>query len=198
MAVVVINNPQNGRTAGYSSELAQSGDNGFLPISLQYETYKAIDARDPSLAGDARANDVLNRSYKNKTVTAKNISDLELVRKTVKEMKGKPVIVILRMSNPAIVAEFEGEIDGLIINFGVQNQAILDILSGREEPTGLLPLQMPADMTTVETQKEDVAFDMTPHSDSEGNVYDFGFGLNMKGIIKDERLDGFKGDLVLN
>ena len=198
MAVVVFDKPENGRTAGYSIELAKSGDNGFLPISLQYGTYKATDARDPSLAGDIRSNDVLNRSYRNKTVTARNVSDLELVRKTVKEMNGKPVIVILRMSNPTVVAEFESEIDGLVINFGVQNQAILDILSGGVEPTGLLPLQMPSDMKTVETQKEDVAFDMIPYTDTEGNVYDFGFGLGWTGVIKDDRIDKYKGDLALN
>lgn len=28
---------------------------------------------------------------------------------------------------------------------------------------------------------------MIPHKDSNGNVYDFGFGSNWKGVIKDER-----------
>ena len=53
----------------------------------------------------------------------------------------------------------------------------MDILSGATEPSGLLPLQMPADMQTVEAQKEDVPQDMKPHTDSEGNVYDFAYGL---------------------
>jgi beta-glucosidase len=197
MAIVVINKPENGRTAGYSAELAKTGDNGFLPISLQYGSYTADDARDPSLAGDAREQDVLNRSYKGKTVTAKNISDLELIQKTVKEMNGKRVIVILRMSNPTVVAEFEKEVDGLVINFGVQNQAVLDILSGVSEPSGLLPLQMPANMKTVETQMEDVPFDMEPYKDTEGNSYDFGFGLDWKGVIKDGRAAKYKAEKSL-
>ncbi|NND32634.1 MAG: beta-glucosidase, partial [Saprospiraceae bacterium] len=197
IAVVVINNPENGRTAGYSDELAKKGDNGFLPISLQFGSYQAIDARDPSLAGDKREHDVLNRTYKNKTVTARNVSDLELIRKTVQDMRGKPVVVILRMSNPTVVAEFEKEVDGLVINFGVQNQALLDVLSGAVEPSGLLPLQMPANMKTVETQMEDVPFDMETHKDSEGNSYDFGFGLNWKGVIQDGRADKYrKGKLL--
>ena len=188
LAIVVINNPENGRTAGYDEEAAKKGDNGFLPISLQYSSYTAREARDPSIAGDSREGDVLNRSYKNKTVTAKNSSDLDLVRETVKKMKGKAVVVVLRMSNPTVVAEFEAEVDGLLINFGVQDQAVLDILTGKVTPSGLLPLQMPADMATVEKQKEDVSFDMNPHKDSEGNAYDFGFGLNWEGRIKDDRL----------
>lgn len=198
MAIVVINGPENGRTAGYSAELAEQGDNGFLPISLQYETYTATEARDPSLAGDSREGDVLNRTYKNKTVTARNNSDLELVRKTIEEMQGKPVVVILRMSNPTVVAEFENEIEGLIINFGIQNQAVLDIISGKVEPSGLLPLQMPANMATVEQQYEDVPFDMECHKDEEGNVYDFGFGLNWNGPIQDSRTEKYVNGRKMN
>lgn len=192
LALVVINGPENGRTAGYSAELAQTGDNGFLPISLQYGSYTAIDARDPSLAGDSREQDVLNRTYKNKTVKANNSSDLDLVLKTVAEMKGKPVVVILRMTNPTVVAEFEKQINALVVNFGIQNQAILDIVSGKVEPSGLLPLQMPADMTTVETQMEDMSFDMKSYIDSQGNIYDFGFGLNWQGTIRDARTEKYR------
>lgn len=191
LAIVVINNPENGRTAGYSVADAEKGGNGFLPISLQYDTYTATDARDPSLGGDAREGDVLNRTYKNKTVRANNYSDLEAVREAKRKMGDKPVLVILRMSNPTVVGEFEKEIDGLLINFGVQDQAIFDIISGAVEPSALLPLQMPANMATVETQMEDVPFDMQPYIDSEGNTYDFGFGLNWSGIIKDERTDKY-------
>ncbi|PHN03676.1 glycoside hydrolase family 3 protein [Flavilitoribacter nigricans] len=191
LAIVVINNPENGRTAGYSEEDAKNGENGFLPISLQYDTYTATEARDPSLAGDAREGDVLNRTYKNKTVKANNVSDLEAVLETKRKMGDKPVLVVLRMSNPTVVAEFEKEIDALLINFGVQDQAILDIVSGKVEPSGLLPLQMPASMSTVETQMEDVPFDMQPHVDAEGNAYDFSFGLNWKGVISDTRTDKY-------
>jgi beta-glucosidase len=74
----------------------------------------------------------------------------------------------------------------------VQDQAILDIISGASEPSGLLPMQMPSDMKTVETQKEDVPFDMICHVDSEGNTYDFGFGMNWNGIIKDARVEKYK------
>ena len=188
VAIVVINGPENGRTAGYDAQSATKGNNGFLPISLQYSNYRASEARDPSLAGDGREGDVLNRTYRNKQVMVNNSSDLDLIRQTVKKMHGKPVIVILRMTNPTIVAEFESEVDGLLINFRVQDQAVLDILTGKVEPSALLPLQMPANMTTVEQQMEDVPFDMVPHTDSEGNTYGFGFGLDWEGVIEDERL----------
>ena len=109
-----------------------------------------------------------------------------------KVMKGKPVIVSIAMSKPMVFNEFEKDADAILVNFDVQDQAILDIITGAAEPSGLLPMQMPADMKTVETQKEDVPFDMICHVDSEGNTYDFGYGLNWSGLIKDARVEKYK------
>jgi beta-glucosidase len=66
------------------------------------------------------------------------------------------------------------------------------MVSGKAEPSGLLPLQMPANMETVEKQLEDVPLDMVPYVDEAGNAYDFTFGLNWKGIIRDERVKKYK------
>ena len=107
-------------------------------------------------------------------------------------MGDKPVIVSVTADKPMIFAEFENLVDAIVLNFGVSTQAVMDIVSGKAEPSGLLPLQMPANMETVEAQKEDVSFDMIPYKDSEGNAYDFGFGLDWNGVIKDERTQKFK------
>jgi beta-glucosidase len=115
-----------------------------------------------------------------------------MVTETHAKMKGKPVIVSVNMSNPMVFSEFEKEANAILINFGVQDQAILDMITGNAEPSGLLPLQMPADMQTVEKQKEDVPHDMQCYKDSEGHVYDFGYGLNWKGVIKDARTLKYK------
>ena len=79
----------------------------------------------------------------------------------------------------------------IIYGFGVMDQAVMDILSG-VEPSALLPVQMPADMETVEQQLEDVSHDMKVYVDSEGNAYDFGYGLNWKGVIQDKRVSQYK------
>ena len=107
-------------------------------------------------------------------------------------MGDKPVIVSVTADKPMIFAEFENLVDAIVLNFGVSTQAVMDIVSGKAEPSGLLPLQMPANMETVEAQQEDVPFDMIPYQDSEGNMYDFGFGLDWNGVIKDERTQKFK------
>lgn len=189
-ALVFINSPNSG--GGYDSEEVKRGGTGYVPINLQYNEYVAKDARDPSMAGGDPLEKFTNRSYKGKKSKAINITDLAMVNDTYKKMKGKPVIVSLNMSNPTVVAEFEKNANAIIVNFGVQDQAQLDILTGAAEPSGLLPMQMPASMQTVEKQLEDVANDMESYVDSESNKYDFAFGLNWKGVISDGRTEKYK------
>ncbi|MDX2247408.1 MAG: glycoside hydrolase family 3 N-terminal domain-containing protein [Bacteroidia bacterium] len=194
VALVFIQGPQ--ATIGYDKADVAKGGNGYIPISLQYGDYTATTAREASIAGGDPMETFTNRSYKNKTAQTANISDAQLVAETRLQMKGKPVIVSVNTGNPMIFSEIEKETSAILVNFGVQDQALFDILSGRAEPSALLPMQMPADMETVEKQAEDVPFDMAAYQDSEGNVYDFGFGLNWKGKITDERTQRFVGKKV--
>jgi beta-glucosidase len=185
-AMVFIKSPVSN---GYSKADREAGGNGYVPISLQLKDYTAVDARAQSIAAGDPVVDptITNRSYLNKTSKSNSYPDLNTILETKKAMKGKPVLVAVTVSNPMVFGEFEKDVDAIIGEFGVQTEALLDIVSGKVEPSGLLPLQMPIDMTTVEKQFEDVPHDMIPYLDSVGNIYDFGFGLNWKGIIKDAR-----------
>ncbi|MCH5684426.1 glycoside hydrolase family 3 protein [Niabella sp. W65] len=187
-ALVFISGPQS-KDGGYSQTDRKNGGNGYVPVPLQYGTYTATEAREQSMAaGDPVIDpEVKNRSYKNKTTTAYNTMDLQTVLDTKAMMGNKPVVVSVTASGPMIFREFEKETDGILLNFGVSLQAVLDIVSGNYEPSALLPVQMPADMRTVELQKEDVPFDMQCYKDMDGRTYDFGFGLNWKGPIRDSR-----------
>ena len=189
-ALVLIQQPSGG--SGYSREDAQAGGNGYVPISLQYRPYTATAAREVSLAGGDPKESFTNRSYRGKTVTASNITDLELVEATRRLMGDRPVVVAISVSRPVVLSEIEPCADAILITMGVQNQAILDIVSGKAEPSGLLPMQMPANMETVERQAEDVPRDMDCLVDSDGNTYDFAFGLDWKGVIKDARVEKYK------
>ncbi|QGY48036.1 beta-glucosidase [Maribellus comscasis] len=189
-ALVFIDSPNGG--SGYSIDDVETGGNGYVPISLQYKEYTAKYARDVSIAGGDPLEDFTNRSYKNKSVTATNTKDLDLVLETRRKMGDKPVIVVVNVSNPMVFAEFERNADAIVVCFGVQDQAIMEILSGNVAPSGLLPFQMPASMKTVEEQFEDVPRDMRCHVDSEGNTYDFAFGLNWAGPINDKRVQKYK------
>jgi beta-glucosidase len=189
-AVVQINEPNSG--VGYSVDDVKRGGNGYMPVSLQYNDYTATYARATSIAGGDPLEKFTNRSYKGKTVKTSNKDDLKIVLDTKKQMGNKPVIVALSTGRPVVVAEFEGAADAILVTFGVQNQALLDIVSGKNEPSGLLPMQMPANMMTVEQQNEDVPRDMVCYKDADGNTYDFAFGLNWSGVINDARVAAYK------
>lgn len=107
-------------------------------------------------------------------------------------MNGKPVIVSINTTNPMVFSEIEPNSSAILLSFGVQDQAIIETIAGKNEPSALLPMQMPADMATVETQAEDLPFDMKPYKDTNGNTYDFGFGMNWKGTIRDTRTTLYK------
>jgi len=190
LALVCIDSPKGG--VGYSPEDANKNGNGYVPISLQYGPYKADFARETSIAGGSPFESFTNRSYKGKTTTASNIQDMKTVTETKAKMVGKPVIVIVKISNPMIFAEVEKSASAILVHMGVQDQALMDIITGAAEPSALLPCQMPADMKTVEEQNEDVPRDMKCYVDSEGNTYDFAFGLNWQGVINDARVDLYK------
>ena len=184
-ALVVIEEPKAG--SGYDVNDRKKGGNGYVPISLQYRPYKAEFARKESLAGGDPKEDFTNRSYKGKTVTTYNEKDLDLVIQTKKQMGGKPVVVVVRTTRPVVLSELEPYADAVLIAFGVQNQAVLDIVSGAVEPSGLLPMQLPADMRAVEEQQEDVPHDMRTLVDADGNAWDFAYGMNWSGVIDDAR-----------
>ena len=173
---------------GYSEKDVQQGGTGYVPISLQYEDYTATNSRAHSIAGGDIKESFTNRSYLGKSDYSYNRYDMLQVVQTKQMMGDKPVIVLVQPARPFIPAEIEPYSDALLLGFGVKDQAYLDILCGEAEPYGLLPMQLPKDMHTVEMQLEDVARDMECYTDADGNTYDFAFGMNWKGIIHDERV----------
>lgn len=172
-ALVAITEPEGG--IGYR-------DGKYMPISLQYSPYTASSSRTVSLAGGDPAETGKNRSYRGRHIEVENATDLALVRDTKVLMGSRPVVVLLQATRP-VVMEFEPWADAILVAFGVRSKAFMEIVSGAFEPSGRLPMQFPASMREVERQLEDVPQDMACWEDSDGNSYDFGFGLGRKGKI---------------
>ena len=189
-ALVGIHSPNGG--VGYDRADLEKGGNGYVPISLQYSTYTADTAREVSLAGGSPLEDFTNRTYKGKTVNTINTTDMQLVNDTKAKMGDKPVIVSVKVGKPMIFSEIEGSASAILVHMGVQDQALMEIITGAKEPSALLPFQMPADMLTVEAQFEDVPRDMKAYTDADGNSYDFAFGLNWSGVIDDARVKNYR------
>ncbi|WP_253274895.1 glycoside hydrolase family 3 C-terminal domain-containing protein [Actinomyces sp. oral taxon 414] len=102
-------------------------------------------------------------------------------------MGDRPVVVVVRMHNPAVLTELEPLADAVVVDFGVSQEAVWDLVRGAFEPSGLLPVRLPASMEAVERHCEDLPFDYEPYTDSAGHRYDFGYGLSWAGVIEDER-----------
>ena len=189
-AVVFIDGPTVGR--GHSLADMKAGGNGYIPISLQYGDYTAKHARKQSIAGGDPFEDFTNRTYKGKSASTDNKYEMEAVIRAKQLMGNRPVIVVVRAKRPLVLSEIEPYADAILLGFGVKNQAYVDIIKGRFEPQGLLPMQMPKNMRTVELNKEDVPFDLECYKDGDDNIYDFGYGLNWSGVIKDWRTEKYK------
>jgi beta-glucosidase len=188
-ALVFIQGPTQAR--GHHKADIEKGGTGYCPISLQYGDYTAKYARKQSIAGGDPKENFTNRSYRGKTTTTHNKVEMETVLETRKLMGKKPVIVAVAAERPMCFGEIEKAADAILIGFEVQNQAFMEIIVGNSEPQGLLPMQMPKDMRTVEEQKEDVPFDMECYKDADGNIYDYAYGLNWSGVIKDWRTEKY-------
>lgn len=185
VAIVFMEGPNSG--FGFEQTDIKQGGNGYVPVSLQYSAYTANEARTHSIASDSKEKNT-GRCYKGKTIIARNENDLDMLLETKQKMGDKPVIAVVNMMRPCIVREFEDKVDGLFLHFGVEDKVVFDLISGIYEPSGLLCVQIPANMETVEHHCEDVAFDMECHKDTEGHVYDFAFGMNWRGPIDDYRV----------
>ncbi|MGN1173105.1 MAG: glycoside hydrolase family 3 C-terminal domain-containing protein, partial [Muribaculaceae bacterium] len=171
---------------GYDPKDIEAGGNGYIPIPLQYRPYTAKEAREKSIATDPNE-PIADRNYRGKRAYAQNECDLDMLIEVHEKMCGKPVIVVIAMSNPTVLSEVEPLADAILIGFSVQTQAFLDLIFGKQEPSGLLPFELPASMSAVERHCEDKPHDIEPYCDADGNVYGFAYGLNFNGVITDER-----------
>lgn len=137
-----------------------------------------------------------NRSYYGKTAEVPpNATDLDAILYAAENIpKDAKIVVSIGCKGPMVMSEFEDKVDAILVNFdwgahnyNFNNAYMLDIIAGKVEPSGLLPVQMPASMEAVEAQLEDVPRDMECYVDTMGNTYDFAYGLNWSGVISDKR-----------
>lgn len=194
------NDPNDGVTGGTA---LFGGDTGepltYHPITLQYLPYTADgpNVRQESIAHVDEEGNYENRSYYGQSSSASNQSDLDMVIDLRNRLpESAKIILLVEASNPMVFSEIEPYADVILFTWtmqsNLQGEAWARIIAGKTEPSGLLNAQMPADMDTVEASYEDVSRDLECYVDSEGNSYDFCFGLNWSGVIDDERTKTYK------
>lgn len=87
-------------------------------------------------------------------------------------LRTAPTIVVIGMDRPAVIPEISATAQGLLVEFGACDEAVLDTIFGKARPEGKLPFELPSSMEAVRKQRADVPFD------SELPLYPFGFGLS--------------------
>ncbi len=201
-AVVRIKNPQDAFD-GYSGndepmfDRATGGPIVWRPVSLQYRPYTADgpSVKQVSVAGDILEDGTKeNRAHYGADTYATNESELDWVIDIKSKLpETAKLILVIEANHPMCFYEIEPYADVILLSWGeVAMDSFLRVITGKSEPYGLLQYQMPKDMDTVEAQLCDVPRDMECYTDSEGNVYDFCFGLNWSGVIDDERVATYK------
>lgn len=93
-------------------------------------------------------------------------------RKHVEDVMSKcPTIFTILLDRPAVIPDLKEKAAGIIGNFSVKPEIMLDLIFGKFKPTGKLPFELPSSMEAVRKQKSDVPYD------SENPSFPFGFGL---------------------
>lgn len=83
----------------------------------------------------------------------------------------KPLVVVVSLDRPAVLTNVAPLAASLVADFGVSDAALLDVLTGKAQPAGTLPFELPSSMEAVRAQAEEL-----PH-DSTNPLFRFGFGL---------------------
>jgi beta-glucosidase len=95
-----------------------------------------------------------------------------------------PTILAVNAVLPWVIDDIEPAAASVIATFDVKTEAVWDVIRGRFNPTGQLPITLPADQAAVEANASDVPgyaekFDYA-YTNGVGDDYVFGFGLSYK------------------
>ena len=83
-----------------------------------------------------------------------------------------PTIFVTTLERPLILANVLPHATALLGDFGISDNALLGLITGKTSPRGHLPFELPSSAEAVEKQKSDL-----PH-DSAKPLFTFGFGLS--------------------
>lgn len=82
-----------------------------------------------------------------------------------------PTIATVFLSRPAILTHVKDKTKALIGNFGASDDALFNVIEGKQKAQGRLPFELPSSMQAVEAQAPS-----TPH-DSKNPLYKIGYSL---------------------
>ncbi|MBF2717619.1 glycoside hydrolase family 3 protein [Agrobacterium vitis] len=82
-----------------------------------------------------------------------------------------PIIATVFLSRPSILTNLKDQTKALVGNFGASDEALFNVIEGKQKARGKLPFELPSSMQAVEAQAPS-----TPH-DSKKPLYKIGYSL---------------------
>jgi beta-glucosidase len=83
-----------------------------------------------------------------------------------------PTVVDVYLDRPTVMPQLAARAAALMVTFGVCDEALVDVLSGRATPRGRLPFDLPRSTAAIEAGCPDVPFD------TADPLYPYGHGLS--------------------
>jgi len=89
---------------------------------------------------------------------SKNAVDVDYINKLTSK---KPTVLVINYSNPWVIDEIyndknKGNIKAVLATFGTTTEAVLDVVTGKFNPTGKMPFTTPVSEAAAQNQQSDV------------------------------------------
>jgi beta-glucosidase len=81
-------------------------------------------------------------------------------------------VFVTTLERPLILTNLRPHTTALLGDFGISDEALLALVTGKVSPQGHLPFELPSSPEAVKQQKSDL-----PH-DSQSPIFPYGFGLH--------------------
>ncbi len=189
----VVGNPDfiaKGKEAQRKALVLLKNENNFLPLSSDKKVYvegmvKGLEKLYPQIVDNVSDADIIIKKLD--TPSSPPIGDNLLERffpqgrldfpeeektEILELISSKPTVTVLEMQRPPIVPDINAASKAVIADFDCQDEIILEMVFGKFNPSGKLPIEIPSSVEAVENQMEDVPYD------SKDPLYKFGHGLS--------------------
>ncbi|NHF59579.1 glycoside hydrolase family 3 protein [Flavobacteriaceae bacterium TP-CH-4] len=191
--VDIVGNPifmEKGKEAQRRSLVLLKNEKGMLPLSsdnriyLEGMTQEGLSKKFHQIVDDMDDADVIIQKLETPSSPPEGGSLLERLipqgrldfpedekNKILVRTRSKPTITVLTIQRPPVIPDINAASKAVIADFECQDEIILELIFGKFNPTGKLPIEIPSSMEAVENQKEDLPYD------SKNPLYPFGHGL---------------------
>lgn len=190
----IVGNPtfvEKGKEAQRKSMVLLKNEENFLPLSPDTKVYlhgmnaESLAEKFPQVVDNMDEADVIVQKLTTPSSPPIGSNILEMMipqgrldfeedekAEILERTQSKPTITVLTITRPPIVPEIDAASKAMIADFECQEEIILEMIFGKFNPSGKLPVEIPSSVEAANNQLEDVPYD------SEKPLYKYGHGLS--------------------